>query len=64
MERREAKGRGELGKAGRVITRLTNSHGVVSHNGPDVHLQKLVPLEVHDRVGNAKITKNNNLMSK
>ena len=33
-----------------------NSTGVVSHDA-DVNLGKLVPLEVHDKVGNAKIAK-------
>ena len=31
-----------------------NSHGVVSHDNGHVNLGKLVPLEVHGRVGNAK----------
>ena len=40
------------------------THGVMSHSVPNVNLGKLVPLEVHDRLQNAKITKKYFPMSK
>ena len=40
-----------------------NSHGVVSHDA-GLNLGKLVPLEVHGRVKNAKIAKKYFPMSK
>ena len=33
------------------------THGIVSHSELDVNLRKLVPLEVHDKLGNVKITR-------
>ena len=57
-EWREAKGQDELGKAdvNHKVTLCTHMELWVTVT-LDVNLRKLVPLEVHDKVGNAKIAK-------